>query len=255
MEMRVLSLHRHPVKGLSPEPLDRAFLTQGEFFPGDRLYAIENGPSGFNPEHPTFLPKTKFVMLMKHGRLARLETEYDDASHALTIRKNGAEVAKGDLRSAEGRTAISAFIADYCKGELRGPPKVLTAPEGFRFTDSLKSGFVSFLNKASRADLERMTGVAIDPGRFRANVEIDGLEPWEEASLVGKILCVDDLRLQIVKTIDRCAAINVRPGSGERDLDLTGTLRRAYGRTDCGFYAKTVASGPLAVGFSLTISP
>ena len=37
---------------ISPEPLERATLTAGQTIPGDRLYAIENGPSGFDPAAP-----------------------------------------------------------------------------------------------------------------------------------------------------------------------------------------------------------
>ena len=47
--MRVAALYRYPFKGLSPEPLERVSLKAGEFFPDDRLYAIENGPSGYDP--------------------------------------------------------------------------------------------------------------------------------------------------------------------------------------------------------------
>ena len=38
------SIYRYPVKGLSPEALPRIALAPGETVPGDRLYAIENGP-------------------------------------------------------------------------------------------------------------------------------------------------------------------------------------------------------------------
>ncbi|MGC2134294.1 MAG: MOSC N-terminal beta barrel domain-containing protein, partial [Xanthobacteraceae bacterium] len=42
----IQSIYRYPVKGLTPEPLARAALAPGQTIPGDRLYAIENGPSG-----------------------------------------------------------------------------------------------------------------------------------------------------------------------------------------------------------------
>ena len=35
--MRVSSLYRYPVKGLSAEPIDWVELTQADFFPYDRL--------------------------------------------------------------------------------------------------------------------------------------------------------------------------------------------------------------------------
>ena len=47
---RIASLCRHPVKGFTPEHLDSADLAAGGFFPCDRLYAVENGPSGFDPD-------------------------------------------------------------------------------------------------------------------------------------------------------------------------------------------------------------
>ena len=85
----VQSLYRYPVKGLSPQPLDRARLAPGQTVPGDRLYAIENGPTGFDPAHPAYFPKQRFLMLMKNERLAGLRTDYDEASNTLTIRRDG----------------------------------------------------------------------------------------------------------------------------------------------------------------------
>ncbi len=69
---KIQSIYRYPIKGLTPEPLARALLTPGQTIPGDRLYAIENGPSGFDPAAPSYLSKTHFLMLMKNERLANL---------------------------------------------------------------------------------------------------------------------------------------------------------------------------------------
>ena len=41
----------------------------GAYFPGDRLFAIENGPSGFDSAAPVHQPKIKYLMLMRHERL------------------------------------------------------------------------------------------------------------------------------------------------------------------------------------------
>ena len=70
--IHVSALYRYPVKGLSPEPVARAELETSGFFPGDRLYAIENGPSGFNAVAPRHQPKTKYLMFMRDEALARL---------------------------------------------------------------------------------------------------------------------------------------------------------------------------------------
>ena len=95
----IQGIYRYPVKGLSAERLDRAALAPGETLAGDRRYAIENGPSGFDPAAPSYLPKQRFLMLMKDERLACLDTAFSDESHLLVIRENGREAARGDLRT------------------------------------------------------------------------------------------------------------------------------------------------------------
>src|SRR5690242_1266294 len=94
---RIDALYRYPVKGLSAESLAAVTLAAGGTFPGDRAFAIENGPSGFDPATPKHLKKMHFLMLMRNESLAALATRYDDASGVLTIRKDGALVADGDL--------------------------------------------------------------------------------------------------------------------------------------------------------------
>src|SRR3569832_1422953 len=98
MAASIHAIFRYPVKGLSPDPLERVALRKGQTLPADRLYAIENGPTGFDPARPAYLPKQRFLMLMRNERLAALRTEFDEASHTLTIHTGGREAARGDLR-------------------------------------------------------------------------------------------------------------------------------------------------------------
>src|SRR6202046_5598988 len=99
---KIASLYRYPVKGLTPEPLPRVALTPGQTLPADRRYAIENGPSGFDPQSPQYFPKIKFLMLMRNERLATFESRYDEPSHVLTIRHHDEEVAQGNLQTEQG---------------------------------------------------------------------------------------------------------------------------------------------------------
>ena len=253
MELRIAALHRYPVKGLSPERLTRAALEKGAYFAGDRLFAIENGPSGFDPIDPQHQPKMKFLMLMRNESLARLKTRYEDETGTLVIEEGGREKARGNLSTREGRLAIETFFRISMPRELRGPPKVIGAPDGFRFTDSRK-GFVSLINLASVRAIEGMVGVAVDPLRFRGNVHVDGLEPWAEFDLVGRILeAASGPRLKVTKRIQRCAATNVDPTTAIRDLEIPATLMRRLGHFDCGVYAEVLVGGTLADGERLTV--
>jgi len=245
------TIYRYPVKGLSPESLTRTRLDPGRTLPADRRYAIENGPSGFDPDAPSYLPKSRFLMLMRDERLAQLDTRYDDPTHTLVIRHEGREVARGDLSAEDGRLAIEAFLRRFMRAELRGPPKVLHA-DGHSFSD-VAAKVVSIINLASVAAIETAVGVPVHPLRFRANLSVDGWPAWHEFGLLGQEIAIGDVRLKVTKRIRRCAAINVDPDTGIRELALPDTLLRTFDHADCGVYAQVIAGGEIAVGD--TVSP
>lgn len=246
MKAKIQSIYRYPVKGLTPQAMQGATLAPGQPLPADRMYAIENGPSGFDPVDPQYFPKQRFLMLMRNERLAALDTRYDEASHTLTIRFNGAEAARGDLRTAEGRTAIEDFFARHSADDLRGPPKVLYS-KGHSFSD-VAAKVVSIINLASVAAVEAAVGAPVDPLRFRGNLYVEGWPAWNEFDLLGQTLAIGDVRLNVVKRIVRCAATNVEPRTGIRDLEIPKTLMQAFGHMDCGVYAEVTAGGSFAVG-------
>lgn len=252
---RIKAIYRYPIKGLSPERLDRTALAPGQTVPGDRLYAIENGPSGFDPAKP-YLPKTRFLMLMKNERLANLHASFDQDSHVLTITlpspdRSGGRTVSGDLRIADCRARIENVFATYCADELRGPPKILHA-EGHSFSDVAKK-VVSIINLASVAAVADMVGAPVNPLRFRANLYVDGWPAWSELDLVGRELKIGAARLKVVKRIVRCAATNVDPDTGARDLDIPPTLLRNLDHADCGIYAEVIDGGEIASGDTIEV--
>ncbi len=245
-EARIQAIYRYPVKGLSPQALGRVELRAGQTLPADRLYAIENGPSGFDPAAPAYFPKQRFLMLMRNEWLASLRTDYDQATHTLTIHWEGREAARGDLRTPEGRLAVEAFFRRFMPDELRGPPKVLHG-DGHSFSDVAKK-VVSIINLASVAAVENATGRPVNPLRFRANVYVEGWPAWREFELLDRELSLGGARLKVVKRIVRCAATEVDPDTGIRDLPIPQTLMQTFGHPDCGVYAEVIAGGEIAAG-------
>lgn len=255
-QARIDAIYRYPVKGLSPQRLERTTLSPGATLPADRLYAIENGPCGFDPAAPAYFPKQRFLMLMRNERLAALRTDYDEASHTLTIQADSRKAAggdfsaKGDLRTKEGRLTIEAFFRRYMPDELRGPPKVLFG-EGHSFSDVAKK-VVSIINLASVAAVENAAGAAVNPLRFRGNIYIAGWPAWQEFELLGREIALGAARLKVIKRIVRCAATDVDPDTGIRDLTIPRTLLQGFGHADCGVYAEVVTGGDIAEGDALS---
>ena len=243
----IQSIYRYPVKGFTPEPLAGTELSVGQTLPADRRYAVENGPTGFDPAAPAYFPKIRFLMLMKNERLAQLRTHYDDATHLLTVRSDGREVARGDLTTPAGRKAIEDFMAVFCADDLRGPPKVLSGG-GHSFSDVSRK-VVSIINLASVQAIENAAGAPVNPLRFRGNLHVAGWPAWREFELLDKEIAIGpSARLRIVKRIVRCAATNVDPDTGARDMTIPQTIHNAFGHDDCGVYGEVIAAGRIAPG-------
>ncbi len=249
MSINIAAIYRYPVKGLSPEPLQRVALKAGEGLPQDRRFAIAHGSTRFDSGAPAWMPKTNFLMLARNERLARLKTSFDDATGVLTIQRDGKTVASGNLQEIGGRTVIEQFFAAYMGSEARGAPKIVEAP-GHMFSDTARK-VVSIIGLESLRDLERVVRAPVDPRRFRANFYVDGGRAWQEFDWPGRELRLGSARLRVVDRIDRCAATNVDPETGLRDLNIPLSLQQGYQHADTGIYAEVLADGTAAVGDAL----
>lgn len=253
MEMgTVTALLRYPVKGLSAESLGRVGLAAGEGMPLDRAFALALGSTRFDAARPEFLPKTNFLMLMRDEKLALLATRFDPETAVLEISRGGRTVARGRVDQSAGRAVIEQFFAAYVGAVARGTPKLVQAP-GHAFTD-VPEKTLTLINLASLAALSRVVGQPLDPLRFRANVLVDGLLPWAEKAWTGQTLAIGGSRFRVRGPIDRCAATNVDPATGKRDLNLPKTLSSAFGGNFFGVYLDVLSPGEVAVGDPVMLS-
>ena len=242
----IATLYRYPVKGLGPQELGQITLVAGETIPFDRAWAIENGRGRFDPGNPQHLPKINFLMLMRNERLAALDIEFDESDATLTLFRSGRQVVKGALDTPLGRQLIEQFMAGYMEQDLRGAPHIVQAP-GHSFSDAAVK-CVHIVNLASVRELERALGKPVDPLRFRANIYIEAERPWVEFDWIDREISAGEARLAVFARTNRCAATNVDPQSGARDIAIPATLMRSYGHQDFGIYASVVHGGKIAAG-------
>jgi uncharacterized protein YcbX len=107
---------------------------------------------------------------------------------------------------------------------------------------------VSILNEASLRALSQKIGKPLDPRRFRGNLWLDGLAPWEEFDLVGKRLRIGEAEFDIVEPIGRCRATEANPDTGRRDANTLAALEDGWGHTQFGVYAMVRKGGRISVG-------
>jgi uncharacterized protein YcbX len=221
-------------------------LQAGGTLPFDRAFAIENGPSGFDPAAPSYLPKIRFLMLMRHENVARLSSRFDPQTGILKIAKSGRDCVAASLFEDAGRATIENWIEEEFSGELLGRPRILSA-DSHSFSDK-KQKVLHLINLASVRALEAKLACSIDPMRFRANIIVDGIPPFAEFEWVGKSLRLPGITLAGEDRTERCAATNVDPQTGERDMSLPRQLMGLYGHTDFGIYLKAQSEGRIAIG-------
>ena len=252
----VVAVYRYPVKGLSAEEMDRVVLTPGECLPHDRRFAIALGSTRFDPEHPEWLPKTHFIMLMRDEKLAQLRTRFDAESGVLAIAANDRVLLRAQVTAAKGCELVAEFFTNFLSEATNGPLRVVEAL-GHAFADARRKPnattdkYVSLINRASLAALEAVMGVSVDPIRFRANIYFDGASPWSEHDWIDSEIAIGAARLRVISPITRCAATQVNPATAERDLDIVAALGRSFDHTNMGVYAEVVAGGEIAVGDAL----
>lgn len=249
--LSLAGLYRFPVKGLSAEALDFADLTPDEALPWDRAFAIENGPGRFDPLKPVHVPKSSFLTLMRHSDLATIASRFDPETQTLTISRDGGDVATGCLATQAGRAIIAQFFAEYMKDSLKGPPKIVRA-QGHVLSDKAQR-CVHIVNLGSIADLERTVALPIDPLRFRPNLVLTGAPAWSELGWVGNTIRIGDVELEVFDRTARCAATNVNPATGRRDLDIPATLLRSRGHSDMGIYAVVKSAGRVRPGDRVSV--
>ncbi len=265
----VRAIYRYPIKGLSPQPVPGVMLEAGKPFPFDRVFALVRPNLPVDPEAPRWAKKGLFLMLMLDEALARVQTHLDVESLELTILANDAPPAASgsatrldandarartllrvNLGTRAGRDAVNAFFHQQVPG-LAAAPQLVRARDG-HFMDK-PDNVMSCINLATVRSLEAQWGRAVHPLRFRANFYLDGFRPWEELDWMGSDILLGDVLFRVDRRNGRCGATNVNPETGERDMDIPGALRNAFGHKDVGIYLIARNAGKVVVGDAVTV--
>ncbi|MGA2942913.1 MAG: rubredoxin, partial [Xanthobacteraceae bacterium] len=230
---------------LSAQPLSRIALEIDKPFPHDRIFALVRPGAPIDRNEPRWAKKGLFVMLMLEENLARVSTHLDLDSFLLTVKQGNQHIMSAQLAAEMDRTKLENFLWQLLP-TLPAPP-TLVRSNGGHFMDK-PDNVISLINLATVRSLEERWGVKIDPLRFRANIYIDGAEPWEEFNWVGSEIRIGGTVFAVDRKNGRCGATNVNPITGRRDLDIPSSLRAAFGHKNLGVYLIVRDGGEIAIG-------
>nr|WP_201468656.1 MOSC N-terminal beta barrel domain-containing protein [Microbacterium hydrocarbonoxydans] len=237
---RVVSLYRHPVKGLTPESVDSMTVQPDGRIAGDRVLAFRFADAAIPEVHDGLdhWPKAKGLSLQDFPALATLKTTYDDRSRTVRIDLDGSPLVEAGLDDA-GRAELADAVADFVLAtpegrRLRRPGRLplVVVGDGItsRFQDRAR-GYVSVHSRASVNALGDALGLGIDDRRFRSNIVIDDAGPWSELDWNGTVT-VGQVAFEAAGPIVRCLATHANPDTGVRDAKVLTTLTGALGQDE-----------------------
>jgi len=242
---RLTSIHRYPVKGFGAQELSETDLQPGQGIPFDRCLAIANGGRAL-AGGGEWTPCQAFVRLTKNPDLPRYALAFDEAANTATLLgPDGRAVAVHGDGTGGADDALAGWFAP---GPL-GPPRAVAQSRsgGAGYWDH-EDAAISVINLATIATLERSAGRPVNPMRFRANLYVAGLPPFQELAFIGRLVRVGEAVLEVLRPTDRCRATSVDPATGDTGLNVPALLARTQGHIYCGVYARVVQAGRIMPG-------
>ena len=252
----VVALYRYPVKGFTPEECKTLTVLDEGRIAGDRVLGIRFADT--EAADDAWSRKTGMLALINTPGLARLHVRFDEKLLRLQI-SLGSALLVDEALSLEGRKRIAARLSDYVLGlddnPLSGHPERLplrVIGDGVmpRYHDE-EPGRVTLHGRGSLKTLAVALGSEVSELRFRSNVAIDGLQPWEEQHWIGRKIRIGAVEFDVVKPKTRCLATHANPETGERDLPILTTLTQKMGQENPTFAVAMVPSrsgGQIHVG-------
>ena len=248
--VHLVDIHRHPVKGWTPESLDRVRVEAGAGLPFDRHFAFASGRQSQAPRPGGWVPAQTFLQLTYFPELAAFRSALDEDGH-LTLTAPDGSSARARVGDPDGFGEADILIRRYFEAGPFGAPTLVEQLPGhghFDFSDTA----VSIINLASVRAVGDAAGRSLERERFRGNLYVDGLPPWAEFGWPGRCIRIGDVEIEVLRPVKRCAMTSTEPGTGLRAMDLPAIMNQAFGHIFCGVYGRIVTGGELATGSALT---
>ena len=136
-------------------------------------------------------------------------------------------------------------------------PVYLLQNQDFPFFDTTHSkkthNTISLINLSSIKDFSKKINTEIEFERFRGNIYIDELDPWEERKWINKIISINNIKFRVAMHIPRCSATNLKPKTDINTINLPLEIRKIYNHSDMGVYLKPLNNGTIQINDKIVI--
>lgn len=262
--MQVIALYRYPIKSFPAEPCDALEIATDGRVVGDRVLGFRFDDAG-PPNDVEWRRKTWFASLQHTPALARLRCAYNPATRRVWVKfLDSDEIVEASIDEPGDRLRLEHHLNRWY-AELDGTPSAMGRRKlplrlvgngtDDRFHDT-SAGLTTLHSRESLSNLAKAAGMSdISELRFRSNIAIEGCTPWQEFDWIGRKIRIGKVQFKVRKTVVRCLATHVDPASGNRDIDIMGTLTRIIGQDEPQFAVSLIAqnSGTINIGDEVAV--
>jgi len=232
---KIKQLFYSPVKSLSFSPINKLEILNNIGIKFDRNFAftrdLDDNKINHVMQNPLDRKIVNFLSLKHFPELNMYNFDFNNGF--LYLKKNNNIILITDIKN-------EAEINILCEKMQELIPKIkrirLLQDPMNPFFDTMPSKTISLINLNSIRDFEKKLSKKIEFQRFRGNIYVDGLNPWDERNLINKTLIINNLKFKVTKEIPRCVATNIRPNSSEINLSIPISLKQFYNHINLGVY-------------------
>ena len=255
MKPFVSSVHFCPIKSLSFQSAETLIIKKDVGIKEDRIFAFSRGLNELDAKRVEKYPRERelihFLTLKNSPDLNKYVFKYEN--EAITIVKDNKEIISYPIEEKEN---LSKKLLEL-EPDLPNPTYLLKN-ELFPFYDTTNSSSVSntisLINLNSIKDFSEKINKEIEYQRFRGNIYVKDLNPFEERNWINKIISVNNTKFKVLKNIPRCSATNLKINSKVADINLPNMLKKSYGHIDMGIYLAPLNNGQVKVGEEINLN-
>ena len=255
--MRVAALFRYPVKGFTRQECASLHVLPGGRVAGDRVLGLRFHDA--TTADDAWGTKHQFAALVNTPGLTALRVELDHATLQLRATLAGDVLFDGVLDS-DGRRRLASTVEQYILGlddnplsahPHRLPLRVVGDAMTSRYQDR-EPGFTTLHGRGSLVAMAAAVDETppLTERRFRSNVAVDGVDPWEEQRWVGRKLQIGDVAFEAAGPVTRCLGTHANPVTGQRDRSMMTVLLDVFPaeRPTFGILMTSEHGGTIRVG-------
>ena len=237
---------RYPIKSHGRESIAEIKVVAGKALPSDRLLAVVHENSSVDCSQ--WAACHNFSRGSKAPGLMAIESYFDETTNRLTL----SHPDKKQITFCPDTE--SDILIDWTKDLIpdgrSGSVKLIRAKVAAMTDTEYQS--ITICSSSSHSSLASEMGLDLSKKRWRGNLWIDELEPWEEMTWIGKIVQIGSVQFDVIENVQRCMATTANPETGVRDADTLGALK-AHGHQNFSVYAIDKNNGDLRLGDKLRV--